>query len=96
MSKLSFKTGDEVKILTGSDKGKTGKVTQVFPKLGRVAVAGVNLRKRHVRSRRPGDAGQIIEFTMPIHASNVQRIESAAPQDEAAKKPAKKKAVRKN
>ena len=75
MSTHAIKTGDEVKILTGKDKGKTGKVTQVFPRLQRVAVQGINLRKRHVRSRRDGQAGQVIEFSMPIHISNVQRIE---------------------
>jgi large subunit ribosomal protein L24 len=75
MSKHSIKTGEEVKILTGKDKGKTGKVIQVFPRLARVAVQGINLRKRHIRSRRAGDAGQIVEFSMPIHISNVQRLE---------------------
>jgi large subunit ribosomal protein L24 len=95
MSKHSIKTGEEVKILTGKDKGKTGKVMQVFPKLARVAVQGINLRKRHIRSRRAGDVGQIVEFSMPIHISNVQRIEggeqketkeSAKPKAQARKK----------
>lgn len=90
MSKISIKSGDEVKILTGKDKGKTGKVIQVFPRLNRVAVEGVNIRKRHMRSRSAGDAGQIIEFAMPIHLSNVQRVDAV--QTEA---PAKVKASRK-
>lgn len=92
MSKHTIKTGEEVKILTGKDKGKTGKVTQVFPRLGRVAVQGVNLRKRHMRSRRAGDVGQIVEFSMPIHISNVQRLEGG--EVKAVKEPAKPKAAK--
>ena len=87
MSKHSIKTGEEVKILTGKDKGKTGKVIQVFPRLARGAVQGINLRKRHIRSRRAGDVGQIIEFSMPIHISNVQRIEGG--EEKGIKEPAK-------
>jgi len=72
------KTGDEVKILAGKDRGKTGKVTQVFPKIDRVVVEGANLTKRHLRAKREGEAGRIVEFSMPIHASNVRRTESSA------------------
>lgn len=95
MSKHTIKTGDEVKILSGKDKGKTGKVTQVFPRLNRVAVQGINLRKRHMRSRRAGEVGQIVEFSMPIHLSNVQRLESGEAKEQKepkkAKAPARKK-----
>lgn len=93
MSKAHIKTGDEVKILTGKDKGKTGKVTQVFPRLSRVAVQGINLRKRHMRSRNAGTAGQVVEFSMPIHISNVARLESGEVKE--AKQPTKKAATRK-
>jgi len=71
MSTLFVKTGDMVKILAGKDKGKTGKILQTFPRLDRVVVEGVNITKRHLRSRRNGEKGQIIEFPMPIHVSNV-------------------------
>lgn len=72
MAKLLIKTGDEVLVTTGKSKGKKGKVLQVFPQLNRVVVEGVNLMKRHMKSRRQGEHGQIVEFPMPIHASNVQ------------------------
>ena len=75
MITLHVKTGMEVKILAGKDRGKTGKVTQVFPKLNRVVVEGVNVTKRHLRSRKGGEPGRIVEFSMPIHASNVARID---------------------
>ncbi|HEU0051140.1 MAG TPA: 50S ribosomal protein L24 [Patescibacteria group bacterium] len=75
MTHLFVKTGDLVKVLAGKDKGKTGKVIQTFPKLNRVVVEGVNAAKRHLRTRKQGEKGQVIEFSMPIHASNVKKIE---------------------
>ncbi len=71
MTKLLIKTGDMVKVLAGKDKGKTAKVIQTFPKLNRVVVEGVNVAKRHLKTRRQGEKGQVVEFSMPIHASNV-------------------------
>jgi large subunit ribosomal protein L24 len=89
MPTFHVKTGDEVKILTGKYRGKTGKVTQVFPKLHRVVVEGVNVTKRHLRTRREGEAGRIVEFSMPIHASNVARTEAKAVTPEAKPKRAR-------
>lgn len=74
MSKLLIKSGDNVIVIAGKNKGKTGKVLQTFPKLNRVVIEGVNITKRHLRSRRQADKGQIVEFPMPIHASNVQIV----------------------
>lgn len=74
MAPFHLKTGDEVIVTTGKDAGKRGKITQVFPALNRVAVEGVNVSKRHLRSRKQGQPGQIVEFSMPIHASNVQLV----------------------
>ncbi len=71
MTKLLIKTGDIVKVLAGKDKGKTAKVIQTFPKLNRVVVEGINVAKRHLKTRRKGEKGQVVEFSMPIHASNV-------------------------
>ncbi len=74
MKNTRIKTGDLVKVMTGKNKGKTGKILQVFPKLNRVVVEGVNTSKRHLRTRREGEKGQIVEFSMPIHASNIQLV----------------------
>ncbi|MFA5935512.1 MAG: 50S ribosomal protein L24 [Patescibacteria group bacterium] len=102
MIKLRIKTGDLVKVLTGKDKGKTGKVLQTFPALQRVVVEGVNVSKRHIKTRRQGEKGQVIEFSMPIHASNVLPVNEAGAtirhDDKATaseKKPAKKAAATK-
>lgn len=70
--KFRLKTGDMVKIIAGKDKGKTGKVKQTFSELNRVVVEGANMTKRHLKSKKRGEKGQIVDFSMPMHASNVQ------------------------
>ncbi|MDP3985636.1 MAG: 50S ribosomal protein L24 [bacterium] len=71
---MKLKTGDNVAIIAGKDRGKTGKVLQVFPKMERIVVEGVNTRKRHIRSRGSQEKGQVIEFSAPLAASNVQLV----------------------
>lgn len=75
--KLRIITGDTVKVMSGKDKGKTGKVVQTFPALNRVVVEGVNVCKRHIRTRKKGEKGQIMDFSMPIHASNLRIVEDS-------------------
>jgi large subunit ribosomal protein L24 len=62
---------DTVQVLAGRERGKQGKVSRVIPKEARVVIEGVNLRKRHVRPRRPGEQAGIVEFPAPLHVSNV-------------------------
>jgi large subunit ribosomal protein L24 len=64
--------GDNVKVIAGNDKGRTGTVEEVLPKEDRVVVSGVNVRKKH--EPRTSDGGGIIEQPLPIHVSNVQPI----------------------
>jgi large subunit ribosomal protein L24 len=71
---MHIKKGDTVKILSGADKGKTGKIIRSFPKLGRVVVEGVNLKKRHQRPRKAGEKGQIISFPAMIAASKAKKV----------------------
>jgi large subunit ribosomal protein L24 len=66
-----IKKNDTVTIIRGADKGKTAKVLEVFPKIGKVLVEGVNVRKRHVRAGRDGRKGEIVDRGMPISISNV-------------------------
>ena len=68
---MYIKKGDKVKILAGKDKGKTGKVLQVFSKRNRVSVEGLNLLIKHMRPRKQGEKGQRIEFPAPLDASNL-------------------------
>lgn len=73
MNTLHVKKGDSVTVLSGNEKGKSGKVLEVFPKQDMVLVEGVNLRKKHQKPRREGQKGQIIDKHFPIHASNVSK-----------------------
>ncbi|MCA9375788.1 MAG: 50S ribosomal protein L24 [Candidatus Doudnabacteria bacterium] len=68
---MRIKTGDTVVVISGKDRGKKGKVTQVFPTEDRVVVDGVNKMVKHLRSTQRGQKGQRIEFHGPIHVSNV-------------------------
>lgn len=74
--KQHVKKGDTVMVLTGTEKGKNGKVLRVFPKLAMVLVEGVGMRKKHAKPRREGQKGQIIDKHFPIHISNVAPIRS--------------------
>lgn len=77
---MKIKTGDNVKVLSGRDRGKTGKVIQVLKskknEQNYVVVEGVNLRKKHIRSGRAGEKGQTIELSFPVHISNVMLVEA--------------------
>ena len=72
---MRIKKGDNVMVITGKDRGKTGKVVRAFPKLERVIVAGVNIKKRHQRPTRKNQKGQILDIAAPVHVSNVQIID---------------------
>jgi large subunit ribosomal protein L24 len=74
MAKLKIKKGDNVVVITGRDKGKTGEVLRVLPADSRVIVQGINVAKRHARPRM-GDPGGIIEKELTIHISNVAHID---------------------
>lgn len=58
-------------VISGADKGKSGKVIKSFPALLKIIVEGVNVRKKHQRPTRSNQKGQIIEKAVPIHVSNV-------------------------
>jgi len=68
---MNIKKGDTVKILVGKDKGKTGKVLMSLPKEDKLVVEGINVLKKHQKSRKSGQKGQVLERAMPIHISNV-------------------------
>jgi len=73
---MKIKKGDIVKIISGKDKNKTGKVLKAFPVKEQVIVENVNLKKKHQKAKKGGQKGQIIEKTYPIHVSNVAFIDS--------------------
>ncbi|MEK7552351.1 MAG: 50S ribosomal protein L24 [Patescibacteria group bacterium] len=69
---MKIKKGDEVTIIAGKDKSKTGQVTKVFPKADKLIVSGLNINKFHQRPRKSGEKGQLVDKSMPIHVSNVK------------------------
>lgn len=71
---MKIKKGDNIIITTGKDKGKKGKVFQSFPKKNKISVEGLNLRKKHVKPKREGEKGQIIEFPAAMNVSNVKLV----------------------
>lgn len=79
---MKIKTGDKVKVLTGKDRGKTGKVIQVLQNKRTeqffVVVEDVNMLKKHMRPQRRGDKGQVIELPAPIHISNVMLLDPSS------------------
>ena len=69
-NKLKLKKGDEVIVIAGKDKGKTGKITKMHPDIFKAIVYGVNKVKKHQKPDN-NQAGGIIEKEMPIHISNL-------------------------
>ena len=72
---MHVKKGDNVIVLSGKDKGKTGKILRAFPRFEQVLVEGVNAKKVHERAKKSGSKGTIIEKNFPIHVSNVKKTE---------------------
>ena len=79
---LKIRTGDHVKVISGKDRGKTGRVLRVDPKRERVFVEGLNMIKRHTRPQQVAGAqsdaalGGVIEREGPIHVSNVMLLDA--------------------
>ena len=71
---MKIKKGDTVQVLSGNDKGKTGEVIEVMPKVEKVIVKGVNLRKKHVKPRKQGEEGGIIAVECAIPSSKVNIV----------------------
>ena len=80
---MKIRRDDTVKVITGKDKGRTGRVLRVDPKKQRVYVEGVNIQKRHMKPRSLKDAqraqeiGGIVETEGPVHISNVMLVDPA-------------------
>lgn len=71
---MNLKKGDQVKILSGKDRGKTGSLLRIFRDLNRVTVEGVNTFKKRVRPTKQGAKGETLVLPRPMNASNVQLI----------------------
>ncbi|MBS4034166.1 MAG: 50S ribosomal protein L24 [Ignavibacterium sp.] len=72
---MKIRKNDTVMVISGNDKGKTGKVLKVFPKDSKVIVEGINIRKRHTKPTQRNPQGGILEKEAPINASNVMILD---------------------
>ena len=86
---MRIKVGDTVKVITGSNKGKTGKVLEILKSKDRVVVENVNIVKKHVKPNGQNETGGILEVEAPIHISNVKLEEKESKKEN--KKAAKAK-----
>ncbi|MDQ3244815.1 MAG: 50S ribosomal protein L24 [bacterium] len=68
---MRLKKGDNVIIITGKDKGKSGTILRVLATENKVIVEGLNMMKKHQKPRKSGEKGSTINMSMPINASNV-------------------------
>jgi len=71
---MTVKKGDTVLVITGKDKGKTGKVMEVFPKDNKVLVDGINIVTKHQKARKQDEKSAIIKKNAPMEASNVMVV----------------------
>ena len=94
--KFHVKRGDQVVVISGSHKGKTGKILEILAGKQRARVEGVALIKRHLKKSQDKNAqeGGIISREGSIHISNLKLAAAPAPAKEKEKKPAKKKAAK--
>jgi len=72
---MKIKKGDNVTIITGKDKGKKGKIVHGLVKQNKVIVEGANMMKKHQRPKKSGEKGSMKDIEMPIHTSNVKKID---------------------
>lgn len=92
---MKVRVGDNVKIITGKDKGKEGKIIRTFKKEDKVLVEGLNMIKRHHKPSQQNEQGGIVEREAPIHVSNVKVITSVKKEDKKDKKKVVKKETKK-
>ncbi len=71
---MTVKKGDNVVVITGKDKGKSGKVLEVFPKNNTVLVDGVNIVTKHKKARKQNEKSEIVKMAAPIEVSNIMVV----------------------
>ena len=73
---MKIKVNDQVEIIAGKDKGKTGKVLKTLRKKDKVIVEGLNLVKKHQKPNNANENGGIFDIEAPIHVSNVKKVDN--------------------
>jgi len=72
---LHVKKGDNVKVISGENKGKTGTISEVYKKTSKVIITGLNIKTKHLKPKQEGEVGRIEEVELPIHSSNLLKYE---------------------
>ena len=88
---MKIKVGDNVRVITGSNKGKEGKVLKVLRNETKVVVDGINIVKKHLKPNRTNETGGILEVEAPIHISNVKVVSKETKKEDKAKEAKVKK-----
>ena len=71
---MKIKKGDQVLIISGKDRARKSKVIESFPKQRKIVVEGINLRKKHMKPKKSGEKGQIVEMPSPLNVSDAKLI----------------------
>ncbi len=71
---MRIKKGDKVLVISGKDKGKTGKVSKALPSFGKIVIEGINIKKKHTRPKKEGEKGQVVQMPSPFNVSNVKLV----------------------
>lgn len=71
---MKVRKGDQVKIISGNDKGKQGKILAVLPQLEKVVIEGINMKKKHVRPRQQGKKGELVKIPAPFPVSRTMLV----------------------
>jgi len=71
---MKIKKDDQILIIAGKDKGRKGKVLESFPKEGKLIVEGMNMRKKHIKPKKSGEKGQVVNLPTAINISNIKLI----------------------
>ncbi|MBQ6284791.1 MAG: 50S ribosomal protein L24 [Bacilli bacterium] len=82
---MKMKVGDNVRVITGTNKGKEGKILKIFRKENKVVIDGINIVKKHVKPNRTNETGGILEVEAPIHISNVKVLTKEVKKEEKVK-----------
>jgi large subunit ribosomal protein L24 len=71
---MKVKKGDQVLIISGKDRGRKGKAIKALLKEGKIVVEGMNIQRKHIKPKKQGEKGQVVEISAPINVSNVKVI----------------------
>ena len=88
---MKIKVGDQVQVIAGKDKGKTGKVISTNKKDHKVVVENINMHKKHQKPTNTNEKGSIIDIALPIDVSNVKKLDKATKETKKVEKKAEPK-----